>query len=145
MAVRERGGWHSPLTAPVAGSNVGMEGAPMGYDPENVTLSSRQVGDVCVVDAVGRIILGEGAGLRATLVKLVQQGNHKILLNLGKVAYIDSVGIGELVAAFTAVSKLGAKMKLLQPSKRVHYLLKMTNVESCCDVVEDEETAIGNF
>jgi anti-sigma B factor antagonist len=120
-------------------------GVRMGYDPENVTLSSRQVDGVCVVDAVGRITLGEGAGLRSALVDLVRKGNHKILLNLSQVAYIDSVGIGELVAAFSAVSRLGAKMKLLHPTKRVHYLLRMTNVDTCCDVVEDEATAISTF
>ena len=64
----------------------------------SVKLTTRQVGDVTVVDAVGRITLGEGAStFRDTVRDLASSGHKKILLNLGEVSYIDSSGIGELV------------------------------------------------
>ena len=66
-------------------------------------LTTRQVGDVTVMDVSGRITLGEGSSaLRDALHSAVEAGNRKILLNLGEVNYIDSSGIGELVAAYTA-------------------------------------------
>ena len=67
----------------------------------SIQVTSRQVGDVSVIDVVGRITLGEGASaLRETIRGLVSKGNKKILLNLSEVSYIDSSGIGELVSGF---------------------------------------------
>ncbi len=74
----------------------------------SIKLSSRQVGDVTVVDAAGRITLGEGSSaLRDMLRDMVAKGQKKILLNLGEVSYIDSSGIGELVSGFTTVTNQG--------------------------------------
>ena len=73
-------------------------------------LITRQVGDVTVIDAVGRITLGEGSSVfRETIKDLVSKGNKKVLLNLAEVSYIDSSGIGELVSGFTSVSNAGGQ------------------------------------
>ena len=64
----------------------------------------REVGVVTIVVLSGRISLGEGSALlRKTIRDLIEEGQTKILLNLGDVNYIDSSGIGELVSGFTAV------------------------------------------
>ena len=77
----------------------------------SVKLITRQVGDVTVIDAVGRITLGEGSSTFREIVKdLVNKGNKKILLNLAEVSYIDSSGIGELVSGFTSVSNAGGSL-----------------------------------
>ena len=61
----------------------------------SVKLTTRQVGDVTVVDVAGRITLGEGSSvLRDAMRDLVSKNQKKILLNLGEVSYIDSSGIG---------------------------------------------------
>ncbi|MGA2718327.1 MAG: STAS domain-containing protein, partial [Candidatus Acidiferrales bacterium] len=60
----------------------------------------REVGDVAIVDFSGKITLGEGSAiLRKMIRELVENGRRKILLDLGDVDYIDSSGIGEMVAA----------------------------------------------
>ena len=65
----------------------------------SVKLTTRQVGDVTVVDAVGRITLGDGAStFRDTVRDLAASGKKKLLLNLAEVSYIDSSGIGEMVS-----------------------------------------------
>ncbi len=64
----------------------------------SVKMSHRQVGDVTVVDAAGRITLGEGASVFRDMIRdLAAKGNKKILVNLTEVSYIDSSGIGEMV------------------------------------------------
>jgi len=74
-----------------------------------VKLATRQVGDVTVIDASGRITLGEGSStFRDSLRELGAKGNKKILLNLGDVTYIDSSGIGEMVSGFTSITNLVA-------------------------------------
>ena len=75
----------------------------------SIKLSTRQVGDVSVVDVAGRITLGEGSSaLRDLLREMVGKNQKKILLNLGDVSYIDSSGIGELVSGFTTVTTRAA-------------------------------------
>ena len=112
----------------------------------SVKLSTRQVGDVSVVDVAGRITLGEGSSaLRETLRDMVSKGQKKILLNLGDVSYIDSSGIGELVSGFTTVTNSGGQLKLLNLNKRVKDLLQITKLYTVFDVHEDEAGAIRAF
>lgn len=112
----------------------------------SVKLSTRQVGDVSVVDVAGRITLGEGSSaLRDMLREIVKNGQKKILLNLGEVSYIDSSGIGELVSGFTTVTNSGGQLKVLNLTKRVKDLLQITKLYTVFDVHEDEASAIRSF
>ena len=112
----------------------------------SVKLSTRQVGDVSVVDVAGRITLGEGSSaMRDTLREMVGKNQKKILLNLGEVSYIDSSGIGELVSGFTTVTNSGGQLKLLNLNKRVKDLLQITKLYTVFDVHEDEAGAIRSF
>ena len=112
----------------------------------SVKLNTRQVGDVSVVDVVGRITLGEGSSaLRDSLRELVGKNHKKILLNLGEVSYIDSSGIGELVSGFTTVTNSGGQLKLLNLNKRVKDLLQITKLYTVFDVHDDEAGAVRSF
>lgn len=112
----------------------------------SVKLSTRQVGDVTVIDAVGRITLGEGAStFRDTIKDLALKGNQKILLNLGEVSYIDSSGIGELVSGFTTVTNHGGQLKLVGLTKRVKDLLQITKLYTVFEVFDDEARAVRSF
>jgi anti-sigma B factor antagonist len=104
------------------------------------------VGDVTVIDAAGRITLGEGSStFRDTIRDLAQSGSKKILLNLGEVSYIDSSGIGELVSAFTTVTNHGGVLKLLNLTKRVQDLLQITKLYTVFEVHDDEAGAVRSF
>jgi anti-sigma B factor antagonist len=112
----------------------------------SVKLSTRQVGDVTVIDATGRITLGEGAStFRDSVRDLASKGDKKILLNLSDVTYIDSSGIGELVSGFTTVTNHGGVLKLLGLSKRVKDLLQITKLYTVFEVFDDESTAVRSF
>ena len=112
----------------------------------SVKLTTRQVGDVSVMDVAGRITLGEGsAALRDALREMVGKNQKKILLNLGEVSYIDSSGIGELVSGFTTVTNSGGTLKLLNLNKRVKDLLQITKLYTVFDVHEDEAAAVRSF
>jgi len=112
----------------------------------SVKITSRQVGDVTVVDASGRITLGEGASIfRDTIRDLAAKGNKKILVNLADVSYIDSSGIGEMVSSFTTVTNHGGQLKLLNLTKRVKDLLQITKLYTVFEVFEDEPAAVRSF
>jgi anti-sigma B factor antagonist len=111
-----------------------------------VKLTNRQVGDVTVIDANGRITLGEGSStFRDSIRDLTAKGNKKILLNLGDVSYIDSSGIGEMVSGFTSVTNQGGQLKLLNLTKRVKDLLQITKLYTVFEVFDDEAAAVRSF
>lgn len=112
----------------------------------SVKLTTRQVGDVTVVDVVGKITLGEGAiAFRDTIRDLVSKGHKKLLLNLAEVSYIDSSGIGELVSGFTNVTNQGGSAKLLNLTTRVKDLLQITKLYTVFEVFDNETTGVRSF
>ena len=111
-----------------------------------LTIASREVDGVTVLDLSGRITLGEGSvQLRDAVRKLIGKGQKNILLNLGDVNYIDSSGLGELVSAFTTAKNQAAEVKLLNLTKKVHDLLQLTKLYTVFDIKDDEASAIASF
>jgi anti-sigma B factor antagonist len=109
-------------------------------------IKERQAGDVTVLDMSGSIRMGDGSGvLRSAIRNLVSGGKKKILLNLGGVRYIDSSGIGELIANYTTVSKDGGQMKLLNLTSKVKDLLVITKLLTVFDVYEKEDEALSSY
>jgi anti-sigma B factor antagonist len=112
----------------------------------SATFNIRLVGDVTVVDVAGQIKLGAGTvSLRDTLRDLVVRNQKNILLNLHEVNYIDSSGIGELVAGFKHVRNQGGRLKLLNLTPRVKDLLRITRLYTVFDVHDDETHAVQSF
>ena len=106
----------------------------------------REAAGVTVVDIGGRITLGEGSALlRKTIRELLEEQRTLILLNLADVDYIDSSGIGELVAAFTTLTNQGGQLKLLNLTKRVQDLLQITKLYTVFEVYDNEAHAIRSF
>jgi anti-sigma B factor antagonist len=110
----------------------------------SVKLTTRQVGDVTVIDAAGRITLGASA-FRDLIRDLAAKGEKKIILNLSEVSYIDSSGIGELVSGFTTVTNHGGQLKLVGLSKRVKDLLQVTKLYTVFEAFEEEADAVRTF
>ena len=111
-----------------------------------LTIASREVDGVTVLDLGGRITLGEGSvQLREAIRDLIGKGTKNILLNMGNVNYIDSSGLGELVSAFTSAKNQGAEVKLLSLTKKVHDLLQLTKLYVVFDIKDDEASAIASF
>ncbi len=108
-------------------------------------LSTRTVDGILVVDCSGRIIFGEeSASLRDTLRDLIPQ-HKKIVLNLGGVTYIDSGGLGTLVALYTSARNGGSSIKLANLTQRVGDLLQVTKLLTVFDVYDSEERALESF
>jgi anti-anti-sigma factor len=103
----------------------------------------RQNADVIIVDLQGRMVAGVGERmLRDVMNQLVAEGWKKILLNLSGVSWIDSAGIGELVASMKMASRFGVAVKLLRIGDRVKHVLSISQILPLLDVYEDEEEAL---
>lgn len=109
-------------------------------------INTRQSGDVTIVDVAGRVTLGGGSVIFSNTARQLTGGGHKnLVFNMADISYLDSSGLGELVASLTIVSKQGGSLKLLNPSPRVKELLKITRVDKLFQVFDNEEAAVRSF
>jgi anti-sigma B factor antagonist len=109
-------------------------------------VNERQAGDVTILDMSGAVRMGGGAiALRDAIRGLADEGKKKILLNLAGVNYVDSSGIGELIANYTTVSRQGGQLKLLNLTDRIQNLLVITKLLTVFDSFEDEAEALKSF
>jgi len=111
-----------------------------------LTIASRELDGVSILDLSGRITLGEGAvQLREAIRELISKGVKKIIVGLGNVNYIDSSGLGELVSSYTTAKNQGADLKLLNLTKKVKDVLQVTKLYTVFDIYDDEASAIASF
>ena len=109
-------------------------------------LKERQAGDVTILDLSGEVRIGDSSvALRDSIRNLADQGKKKVLLNLGGVKYIDSSGIGELIANYTTLKRGGGQLKLLNLTDRIQNLLVITKLLTVFDAYEDEAEALKSF
>ncbi|PYX08587.1 MAG: anti-sigma factor antagonist [Acidobacteria bacterium] len=109
-------------------------------------VSTRQMGDVVVLEVSGRITVGEGNIMLREMVRdVANKGSTKIVLNLSEVNYVDSSGVGELVKSLTTIRSRGGELKLANLNKRVHDLLQMTRLSKVFDIQKDEASAVASF
>ncbi|MCU1266278.1 MAG: anti-anti-sigma factor [Acidobacteria bacterium] len=109
-------------------------------------VKERQAGDVTILDLSGTIRIGEGSvAMREAIRTLVDGGKNKILLNLASVKYMDSSGIGELIANYTTVTRGGGQMKLLNLTDKIQDLLVITKLLTVFDTFDSESEALNSF
>lgn len=99
------------------------------------------------MDISGRIVLGEeSAAVRGLVRDLLGEGHRQILFNLGDVTYIDSTGLGTLVAAFTSVRKQQGELKLFSLTNKVHDIMHITKLHTVFfDIMNDETEGVKSF
>ncbi|HSL55636.1 MAG TPA: STAS domain-containing protein [Pyrinomonadaceae bacterium] len=109
-------------------------------------VKERQAGDVTILDLSGEVRIGEGAiSLRDSIRNLADSGKRKVLLNLAGVKYMDSSGVGELIANYTTISRQGGQLKLLNLTDRIQNLLVITKLLTVFDSYDNEAEALKSF
>ena len=109
-------------------------------------IAERQVGAVTVLDLSGNLTIDHDAQhLKDKINSLIQQKRVAVVLNLGEVAYIDSGGLGQLVASFGSLAKTTGGLKLLHVNKKNHDLLSITRLVTVFDTFDSEDEAVRSF
>jgi len=109
-------------------------------------MTDREVNGVTVIDLEGRIVLGEESNsFRERVKSLLAAGKKKIVLNLANVSYIDSAGLGTLVATFHSARSQGATLKLANLGQKFKEVLQVTKLMTVFDTYENEPAAIQSF
>jgi anti-sigma B factor antagonist len=114
--------------------------------PVALKISDRVVDGVAVEVLEGRVVLGEESNaLREKVKSLLAAGHKKIVINMDNVSYVDSSGLGSLVAAHTSAKAQGATLKLCHLGSKFHEILQVTKLVTVFEVFPTEAAAIASF
>ena len=112
----------------------------------DVKIEERVVGHVTILNIIGRLTIDEAAQhLKESIEGLISRDRLHVVLNLAQVPYIDSGGLGQLVASFGSVKKAGGAMKLLNVNSRNHDLLSITRLVTVFETFDSEAEAVRSF
>jgi anti-sigma B factor antagonist len=109
-------------------------------------MTNREVDGVAVVALDGRIVLGEESNaLREKVKSLIAEGKKKVVLNMANITFIDSAGLGTLVAAHHSAKSQGAALKLAHLGAKFQEVLQITKLLTVFDVYNTEAEAVSSF
>ena len=107
------------------------------------SVGERHFGRVTILDLEGDVTINAGtSALRRETRRLIAAGRPEILLNLARIRYVDSSGLGEMVAAQLAARRPGGRVALLAPPPNVREVFKVTRMAQVFDIYEDEASAL---
>ena len=106
----------------------------------------KQIDGVTVLDFVGRITLGDESNqVRTKIKEMLGKGKTQIVLDLAEVSYIDSAGLGMLMAGYTSAQNQGAALKLANLTKKFRELLNITKLVTIFDTYDSVDDAVKSF
>lgn len=118
----------------------------MRDDPPTLRIAERTVNDVTILDLAGRLVLDRGdATFRERITELVAKGRTQLIVNMREVTYIDSAGVGVMVAKMLSVRRAGGDMKLLHLTARSNRVMTITRLLTVFEAFEDEAEAVRSF
>ena len=111
-----------------------------------VTIRVRDEGEVTILEVVGALVLRDGGRpLHDAAEAQIDRGRKRIVLDLSAVDTMDSLGIGDLIGAYTIVTRQGGVLKLLRPSKKIKLLMEMTALNHLFEVFSEEGEVLRSF
>ena len=112
----------------------------------SLKITNSEMDGVSLVALNGRIVLGEESNaLREELKSLIAAGKKKIVLNMAEIDYIDSSGLGALVAAHLSAKTAGASIRLCDLGNKFHEVLQLTKLLTIFDVYDTQAAAVASF
>ena len=109
-------------------------------------ISERQAGNVVILDVRGRMTMGDGDQLfRDKISSLAHQSRVNVIVNLGGTTYMDSAGLGAIVASYTTVTRAAGTLALVNLTRSIHSLLTITKLLTVFNTYETEDEALLSF
>lgn len=108
-------------------------------------LTTHYLGEVAIVDCVGRIVLGEESATLRQRVRELLAESPNVVLNLAQVTYVDSTGVGTLISLYTSARNAYGSIKLANLTTRVRDLLQITKLATVFETFETPEEAAASF
>lgn len=110
-----------------------------------MAFTERQVDGITILDLNGQLTELSGNQMWERIRGLAAAGHRRILLNMVDVSYVDSSGLGTMVASFVAMKGVGGALKLVNPTKRTRQLLAVTALATVMQAFDTESLAVASF
>jgi anti-sigma B factor antagonist len=109
-------------------------------------LKRRERGNVVILELSGRLMGGpDSDSFQKTIRELIDQGRLHVVVDLGGVAWINSSGLGMLIASYTSLKDRGGCLKFMNVSRRIEQILQVTKLNTVFESYPDEESVVGSF
>ena len=108
-------------------------------------ISRRESGNVVILDINGEIDLYNAPEIKEIISKLIEEQKYSIIINLDKVSYIDSSGIGALISSLSNLKKYQGGLKIIHVSGSVRKVFELTKLTSFFEIFDKEQDAIASF
>jgi len=108
-------------------------------------ISRRDSGDIVILDVNGEIDLYNAPEIKDTINKLIEEKKYNVVINLDKVSYIDSSGIGALISSLSNLKKYQGRLKICNVSGSVRKVFELTKLTSFFEIYDSEQEAISAF
>ena len=108
-------------------------------------LNERTIAGVTILDLEGRLTFTAGSDMGRRVQALLVGGTTQLLLNLERVSYVDSAGLGAIIEAFTVSQHRAVRLKLLNPTERTRHLLEITGLARIVESFDSEAAAIASW
>lgn len=110
-----------------------------------MNIIERTLNDVTVLDLEGNLALEGNKQFRQHVADIIDAGARKLIVNMARVKYMDSSGLGELISCYTTLQRVSGRIKLLHLSDRLKYLLVLTKLNSVFETFDSEPAAVASF
>ena len=111
-----------------------------------MNLKTTEENGVTVLTLTGDLVIGEPeATFKKTVMRLLEEGKTRLLVDLQGVGFLDSSGLGALVRALTNSQKEGGQTKLVHAGPQIRKLLEMTTLDSVFELHDDLQAAVSSF
>lgn len=109
-------------------------------------VAKRMEGDVAVITLSGKLMGGPDADSIREMIRECLEGDTKqILMDLGDVSWVNSTGLGILIASHVTVTNAGGQLKLCRVANRINQIFMVTKLHTVFETFESEEEALASF
>jgi anti-sigma B factor antagonist len=110
-----------------------------------MNISERKLNDVTVLDLEGNLALENNSQFRKQAAAIIDAGARKLIVNMARVKYMDSSGLGELISCYITLQRMSGRIKLLHLSDRLQHLLVITKLTTVFETFDSEPAAVASF
>ena len=107
-----------------------------------MTITHHSYNSIELIKLPTRLVMANATDTRKALIKLIEQGRHRLIFDLNQVEFIDSSGLSVLVSALKAAQNDAGEVLLLSPSDGVRSLIELTRLHQVFEIFEDRDAAI---
>jgi anti-sigma B factor antagonist len=108
-------------------------------------INKRAKADITILDITGEIDLYNAPEIKDIINKLIEEQKYNVIINLEKVSYIDSSGIGALISSLSNLKKYQGGLKIINVYASVRKVFELTKLTSFFEIFDSEDDAIASF